>query len=491
MNIDIKNLDFSLSKAQVIKALTSVLHEAPFKALPDDPRMNFHVHLYKAKNVVHKNMGSGLLTLPTLEVGKKFLQMHRSAKPFRIGNRPVRFSDSAKPLQEDVLNKIRCQPFADPVDEDERSQWNREHDASDLKVELLQFGWICRDYTFSVECEENCRDRCHMAFNDDRREIRLHLRLLEEFYIIVIPFASIINVSTSTNYDREHALVFYLNAPPAYEQQEQPGGKRRKLHHIPIPDHERVAPFTSMAIRIVCGSQRDIQRFRNLCRNARLNKVDEYDYPVEHRNLFSEADMISIIYSFRSLPWKVAFQMEALLRNMAIDFKEAMTLYPVVQQMVQEKDAELVAKALREFRNQTDFLFHSEEDDAAEIVELFMRNVDALDQEDIVTPPRPADGSLYEAFHVDITPTSMYLDGPFIEQSNRVIRAHDARQDCFLRVSFVDEARLQYRFDHEIDGREFIKTRIGPLLYNGFKVAGRRFEFLAYSQSALREHAVW
>lgn len=58
-------------------------------------------------------------------------------------------------------------------------------------------------------------------------------------------------------------------------------------------------------------------------------------------------------------------------------------------------------------------------------------------------------------------------------------------------VSFVDEARLRYRFDHELDGREFIKTRVGPFLYDGFQVAARGFEFLAYSQSALREHGVW
>jgi RNA-dependent RNA polymerase len=102
------------------------------------------------------------------------------------------------------------------------------------------------------------------------------------------------------------------------------------------------------------------------------------------------------------------------------------------------------------------------------------------------------DGSLYEAFHVDVTPTTFHLDGLFIEQSNRVIRAYDRKhEDCFLRVSFVDEAHLQYRFDHEIDGREFTRSRIGPLLYNGLKVARRKFDFLACSQSALREHAVW
>jgi hypothetical protein len=88
--------------------------------------MNFHVHLHKAKNVMHKNLGSGLSTLPTLEVEKIFLQMHRSAeaKPFLIGKKLVRFSDSAKPLQKDVLDKIRLQPFADPLEEDRQSQWH-------------------------------------------------------------------------------------------------------------------------------------------------------------------------------------------------------------------------------------------------------------------------------------------------------------------------------------------------------------------------------
>jgi hypothetical protein len=114
-----------------------------------------------------------------------------------------------------------------------------------------------------------------------------------------------------------------------------------------------------------------------------------------------------------------------------------------------------------------------------------------LDQKGISIPPRPIDGSLYQSFHVDVTPTTMHLDGPFTEQSNRVIRAYPDHQDYFLRVSFVDEAHLQYRFDHETDGREFITSRVGPPLYNGLKIAGRRFDFLAYSQSALKEHAVW
>lgn len=36
-----------------------------------------------------------------------------------------------------------------------------------------------------------------------------------------------------------------------------------------------------------------------------------------------------------------------------------------------------------------------------------------------------------------------------------------------------------------------LHERVGGILKNGLEVAGRRFEFLAYSSSALREHAVW
>jgi hypothetical protein len=202
--------------------------------------------------------------------------------------------------------------------------------------------------------------------------------------------------------------------------------------------------------------------------------------------------MITMHHQLRDLPFVVAFQMESLLRNMAIDFKEGNALYPVVLQMVGDRGEEFVVSVLREFRKQEELLFYSEDEVVLDVVDLFNKIVDELDQQGILIPPRPTDGSLYQAFHVDITPTTMHLDGPFPEQSNRVIRTYDAKhQDCFLRVSFVDESHLQYRFDHEIDGRQFITSRIGPLLYNGLKVAGRRFDFLAYSQSALREHAVW
>jgi hypothetical protein len=86
----------------------------------------------------------------------------------------------------------------------------------------------------------------------------------------------------------------------------------------------------------------------------------------------------------------------------------------------------------------------------------------------------------------------MTLQGPFPEQSNRVIRRYDSTDhESFLRVTFRDDNDLQLRFDRDIDGPGFIRDRFGRFLKKGLSIAGRTFNFLAYSQSALKEHSVW
>lgn len=85
----------------------------------------------------------------------------------------------------------------------------------------------------------------------------------------------------------------------------------------------------------------------------------------------------------------------------------------------------------------------------------------------------------------------MILEGPYATQSNRIIRQFQSYEDHFVRVDFRDEDRLQFRWDRTVDGSIFVRERVGGILKNGFTLAGRHFEFLAYSSSALRTHAVW
>ena len=97
---------------------------------------------------------------------------------------------------------------------------------------------------------------------------------------------------------------------------------------------------------------------------------------------------------------------------------------------------------------------------------------------------------VFDCLHVIVTPTTIVLDGPFPERSNRIIRSYPGHHFNFLRVSFADESHLQHRFDRQVDGRQYIQERVGSALLNGLAIAGSYFKFLAYSQSALKEHAV-
>lgn len=84
------------------------------------------------------------------------------------------------------------------------------------------------------------------------------------------------------------------------------------------------------------------------------------------------------------------------------------------------------------------------------------------------------------------------LNGPFPERYNRVIRWFPNHHRHFLRVSFVEEGGAKFRFEQsEIDGSHFIRTRVGGVMTDGLKFGGRLFEFLAWSQSALKEHTVY
>ena len=60
----------------------------------------------------------------------------------------------------------------------------------------------------------------------------------------------------------------------------------------------------------------------------------------------------------------------------------------------------------------------------------------------------------FKCYHVTCTPTRMVLEGPYVSQSNRVIRQFAGYEDHFLRVDFRDEDRLQYRWAREVSGSD-------------------------------------
>ncbi|KAL5763115.1 hypothetical protein ACOSP7_019379 [Xanthoceras sorbifolium] len=115
------------------------------------------------------------------------------------------------------------------------------------------------------------------------------------------------------------------------------------------------------------------------------------------------------------------------------------------------------------------------------------------------SPAISVDDGLVYVRRVQVTPCRVYFCGPEINVSNRVLRKFREHIDNFLRVSFVDE-NLDKMYSTDLcprtssaneERRTEIYTRILSTLRNGIVIGDKRFEFLAFSSSQLRENSAW
>ncbi|KAI8545560.1 hypothetical protein RHMOL_Rhmol07G0048800 [Rhododendron molle] len=115
------------------------------------------------------------------------------------------------------------------------------------------------------------------------------------------------------------------------------------------------------------------------------------------------------------------------------------------------------------------------------------------------TPAITLDDGLVYVHRVQITPCKVYFCGPEVNMSNRVLRNYHEDIDNFLRVSFVDE-ELGKLFSTDLsprvassseERRTDVYRRILSTLRDGIVIGDKKFDFLAFSSSQLRENSAW
>lgn len=281
-----------------------------------------------------------------------------------------------------------------------------------------------------------------------------------------------------------------FNRPTTGDKMKDERKSRRRIGSL-HPGHETVAPYAhQLRILLYNDSNVDaIERFASLCKTAGLaNPINFTKYPrlatieAHRRDFFSSKRLHKICTWLKTLDWKVAFQLECLLHNALLNTDDLLVdLYLPINRLCRDHDA-IAAEVLRYFNEA--LLSKTPQESHVHCFERIIARA--------LTMKRPKlTPGMFVCHHVTFTPTRMILEGPYATQSNRVIRRYVGYEENFLRVDFRDEDRLQYRWAREVDGISFLRERVGGILKNGFELAGRKFEFLAYSSSALREHAVW
>ncbi|KAF9450089.1 RdRP-domain-containing protein [Macrolepiota fuliginosa MF-IS2] len=497
MEIFMRNIPLSYDKHQVKMVLAGHLHSAHLFGA----QVNFDVYLHPPRVGIPTRTGAFTLTDP--RVGGKFLSLYGSRlSPMHVtlGTDRLEFSESNRAPRQEVLELLTHSPWVDPVKEREQEQ--REEGLSQMFVSLqsIQFGWMCRDDVFSIESE--ARQPALFRFDPRRRELNVSVKQAyndTSEYVIAIRQSSIMNISSHQSLDgAQRAVIFLqLEIPPWFFQRPipVPGAKKQepyqRLTTFPVVNNPGAIPYTSLAIRLILRSPAGTEAFAHICEAANLrNLLKSYPIRVARRDLFSSSRLQMMDIAIRQFEWSVAFQLEALVRNLYVDATEVLSLIPKVQTMVASRGRAYVAKLLKQFAPRAkDFLYT---DSTTTILPCFDSFAEEFSKQGNIEPDIPEDPNFYSSLHVMVTPTSMFLTGPFVDKSNRVIRRYDrANQDSFLRVEFREDNNLQFRFDRDVDSLEFIKRRIGPIMHEGLLIAGRKFRFLAYSQSALKEHSVW
>lgn len=521
MDLFIQNIPSTVTREQLKVAIANVVHGPEYRTYSPTP-MNLEVTIFRKAR--RDGTKCGVVTLPSQAVANQFLTTHgpSSAQSIFVGLR-LTFGRSNKPPRPNIVEEVQRSPYIDPRIVEERESRSQELLSHRVKITCLQFGWECRDNIFSVEWEKSQTDRDlgDMEFNDARREFRVYVDDTHRVHVAVIRAAHIVSAGSSV--DGTNPVIFLsLIHPPAFESdlprhtfQGWDGNllealgtlnitddllarTKRRRHPFLIPSQSSTAPYTSSAIRIICKSRADLQTFRFLCEEARV-KLDNYVPSVEYRGLFSEEVQGRFTRWLLRLSWKVAFQLESIVRSLLADPTELLSCRVGIERMMSDKGEPYLIAFLRYFANRLKAWYWFEEDEegsrplAGSVDDLFTQcaNSFVLPARNALRPASLDPDNLFECLHVTVTPTGLRLDGPYPERSNRVMRSYPDNHDSFLRVSFVEEDNLQFRLDQEVDGKQFIKDRFGTFLHEGLEIGGRRFRFLAYSQSALKEHAVW
>ncbi|KAF9034492.1 RdRP-domain-containing protein [Hymenopellis radicata] len=411
--------------------------------------------------------------------------------PIIYDDRYLRMSLDRKEPNPMVLDFLRREDYVPVAQGKEREALAREL-AGKLAVSEISFGVWSSIQKFSPE--HTVRDiALRISYNSERRVViverpgqyispethqRVHSRAL-----VIIPVGDIEKVWATGR-----SILIRMACPVFYEY----------IHDTHIRSmcfdtaHQEIAPFTSSVILIQFPDALTYERF---C--ARMSKASHFPdihpryFEVREQRVFDKRHLKSLQAWYRLVPLCIALQCEQAIHGGFISPLDLQALRESITAAWHESGASVVAAALQ------DIIISLGEQDSmrrrtgVEVLEQMFKEGKAKAIQAQKNMRALPDQDNFMCHQMYVTPTSYILEGPYPDRSNRVLRLYPNFHDHFLRVSFTEEGgqcrKLTKPFKSEFDYEDFIRTKIGGTLNNGFFLAGRHWEWLGYSQSALKD----
>ncbi|KAG8814983.1 hypothetical protein FRC17_000903 [Serendipita sp. 399] len=488
MEIFVRNIPYSVDEIQLTRALATILHGPSFETYMGGAPFNFLVRLIKSKKYrQNKHSGCAIVLVPTWDIGSQLIRISNSYPHISIQGRRI-FCDIGReqnPAREDVA--ALAEPYQDPVILEEEQNRRAELAATGIKADWVAFGWPCHDNSVSLEWQS--RIECSWSLSFETNPIRLKLQSTDNIYIWLylraIQSIALVGDTCFISLERPPvfesgptdlaavvAAVFLDNNKPLRER-------------IVSPDMHSVGLIG--LLRVMCVKFQEFTSRKEFQRRAQMigRSIFQGTDRIERKGLLSEETMHAYTTWIAMLPYEVAFQIEGLVTRRHFNPKELLGIRQEIESAIEQHGEATVASCVQHLQNAR------EEEQEAPVIRLFLELVDDCSSGRRPFRHLPRDTEVFECHNIVITPTSIILNGPFPDETNRVIRKYRDHQQSFLRVQFREEDLLQLRQEREISSSKILDERFRRYLHKGITVAGRKFEFLGYSSSALKDHAVW
>ncbi|KAF9651464.1 RdRP-domain-containing protein, partial [Thelephora ganbajun] len=519
MDIQIRHIPDTADKWEVVRAISSVVHHQSFI---EDLRkaeiqlingnmplecMNFDVELDMCENRGLRNKTTGNLLLCHRKIGDRFLQRTTTDLPVRVQGKKLKFHRKGGEMSTKKVDKARVLEktrFIDPGIQEKRATVAFHLRDGFTTVRALHLGFILKEGNTKIFSSEFKLQKYGQLWIDyEQKLFRILLgepEVDEVFWCIVITIDNLKGLGLGDDHGNPY-VAFGLHAPPLFQREHYnrdrgPTAKRYRERLSALnPAHARVAPYVHQVI-FYLHEHEAAHKIRDLCQWAGLARPTSMEIEIQSRNLFAQSQLDRLAKLLSRTDWKVAFQFESLLRNNLLHVGDVVYIHtnrlaPLYKRFEEDKECtdphHSVAQILKHLTEQ--LKSRQQDESVSQCIDRVMMAPKKTSFDPIVG--KMAAGGTFLCHHVTFTPTRLMLEGPYITQSNRVIRQFPGFEHYFVRVDFRDESRTRFRWSPDTNGRPILEERVGNILKWGFNLGGRHLEFLAYSSSALRQHAVW
>jgi RNA-dependent RNA polymerase len=397
-----------------------------------------------------------------------------------------------------------------------------------ISLTSFALGRLCRDRTFSAEehiiggdwqvgCDignrqvllQKMESKSWLSFDIDS-EVRVRYLAHHVIALAASPRSS------------QHLVFLEAHSPPLFETTSSSilGDSSARL---PAINERKEMPPVVRCICLMFRTRDDQQTFLKSCRELHLPRPTEIDLTVVKKNLYSKNNLLRLDHFYRQLCFGLAFEAQKSLTSGILDpLQLLVSLKEDMLQLQQESEYHAVAifcqftsnlkvptfarKQGRRRRRRPDPFTPGDFTLQSILRETASQYHAGLAQTRNIFSPSPA---VVQSYHLIVTPSSWFPEGPLPDKGNcesrclaslhptldccflSAVLRRFGHHECFLRVSFSDESRSRLYHRVGLNAQESIGKRYLELMVNGFQLAGRKWEFLGYSMSGLREHSVW